>query len=35
MLDIEEIKEMLTTKLNKSYIYKYQAQYKDGYIQKR
>ena len=35
MLDIEEIKEILATKLNKSYIYKYQAQYKDGYIQKR
>lgn len=35
MLDIDEIKNLLSNQLAKCYIYKYQAQYKDGYIQKR
>ena len=35
LLDIDEIKNLLDGKLNKYYIYKYQLQYKDGYIQKR
>lgn len=35
MLDIDEIKNLLQNQLKKYYIYKFQAQYKDGYIQKR
>ena len=35
LLDIDDIKNLLDGKLNKYYIYKYQLQYKDGYIQKR
>ena len=35
MLDNEEIVSLLNRELSIYYIYKYQAQYKDGYIQKR
>ena len=35
ILDNGDMVKLLNTQLNKYYIYKYQAQYKDGYIQKR
>lgn len=35
MIDVDDIKWQLEYKLSKFYIYKYQTQYKDGYIQKR
>ena len=34
-LDIRDFESLLNYQLSKYYIYKYQAQYKDGYIQKR
>lgn len=35
ILDIRDFESLLNYQLSKYYIYKYQAQYKDGYIQKR
>ena len=35
ILDIRDFESLLYYQLSKYYIYKYQAQYKDGYIQKR